>query len=289
MRKTAKYAFFSNFNCSHEIRTTRNVTHVVDGGFFLHKVVWKNNEKVSAIVNKYVSYSQRHCTPNSYIIFDGYPDDETLSIKSVERSRRQLKNIGREIAFDENTIITVNQAQFLSNEKNKHRLINMICTLLNTAGYRTKIAPEDADRLTVVTAIENARNDSEATVLIIGEDTDLLVIFWQLADNMNNIYFCRQCKSSKPNEFYNSNSFKYPDLQKIVALLHAFCGCDTTSCFYKLDKNKLIDSFAHDRLLALASVFYDENASCDEIAASAYELIRGMCKVHKKIKQLFAK
>ena len=34
MHKTAKYAFFSNFHCSHEIRTTRNVTHVVDGGFF---------------------------------------------------------------------------------------------------------------------------------------------------------------------------------------------------------------------------------------------------------------
>ena len=73
MHKTAKYAFFSNFNCSHEIRTTRNVTHVVGGGFFLHKVVWQNNAKVRAIVNKYVSYSQRHYTPNSYIIFDGYP------------------------------------------------------------------------------------------------------------------------------------------------------------------------------------------------------------------------
>ena len=161
----------------------------------------------------------------------------------------------------------------------------MIFTLLNTAGYRTKIAPEDADRLIVVTAIENARNDSETTVLIIGEDTDLLVIFSKLADNMNNIYFCRQCKISKPNEFYSSNSFKYPDLQKIVAFLHAFCGCDTTSCFYKLGKNKLIDSFAHDRLLVLASVFYDENASCDKIADSAYELIRGMYsnKAEKKL------
>ena len=58
----------------------------------------------------------------------------------------------------------MNQAQFLSNEKNKHRLINMIFTLLNTAGNRTKIDPEDADGLIVVTSIENARNDSETTV-----------------------------------------------------------------------------------------------------------------------------
>ena len=113
----------------------------------------------------------------------------------------------------------------------------------------------------------------------------MLVIFSQLADNMNNIYFCRKCKRAKPNEFYNSNSFKYPDLQKIIAFLHAFCSCDTTSCFYKLGENKLIDSFAHDRLLELASVFYDENASCNKIADSAYELIRGMYsnKAEKKL------
>ena len=40
----------------------------------------------------------------------------------------------------------------------------MIFTLLNTAGNRTKIDPEDADGLIVVTSIENARNDSETTV-----------------------------------------------------------------------------------------------------------------------------
>lgn len=96
---------------------------------------------------------------NSFIVFDGYPEDDSVSTKSVERSRRQSKNICREIAFDENTTITSMQKQFLSNEKNKSRLIEMICTTLNTSGFRTKIADEDANRLIIVTALDIARID----------------------------------------------------------------------------------------------------------------------------------
>ncbi|XP_043269016.1 uncharacterized protein Nepl16 isoform X1 [Venturia canescens] len=287
MRKTAKSAFYSNFNTTQEIVTSGSITYVVDGGFFLHKLVWQNNTTIKSIISNYVSYASKHYTKNSFIVFDGYPDDETLTTKSVERSRRKMKNIGREIAFEENTIIT-NQKEFLSNEKNKSKIIDLISKTLNTAGFRTKIAPEDADRLIVVTAIENSRMNTETTVIIVGEDIDLLVIFSQLATNMENIYFCKEGKNEK-HQFYGSNSFKYDKLQNIVAFIHAFCGCDTTSCFYKLGKSKLIEAFSSETeivtLLELASVFYHENASHDKIAESAFDLIRKMycTKTEKKL------
>lgn len=288
MRKTTKSSFYTNFECSHEIETEETVTHVVDGGFFLHKVVWQANMSIENIVNRYVSYAVNNYAKNSWIIFDGYPDNEILSTKSLERSRRQLKNIGREIAFDKNTTIIVNQKQFLSNEKNKSRLIQMISHSLNEAGFRTKIAPEDADKLIVDTAIENVRADSKTTVIIVGEDVDLLVIFSQLAKDIENIYFRKENKGCNPYEFYNSSSFKSENLQNIVAFLHAFTGCDTTSCFYRMGKNKLIDRVPHDKLIELASVFYNKNASCDEIASSTYNLIVELY-TNKAEKQLIEK
>lgn len=285
MRKTTKSVFYANFHHSNEITIVGNTTHVIDGGFLLHKVVWQSNLKIDAIVNSYVSYVKNHYAANSYIIFDGYPDDESESTKSVERSRRQLKNVGREIAFDSNTTISVSQKQFLSNEKNKMRVIEKISSSLNAAGFRTKIAEEDADRLIVVTAIENARLDSDTTVIIVGEDIDLLVILSQLAQNSNNIFFVKESKGAKPREYYTADSFKHKSLQQIVCFLHAFCGCDTTSCFYRVGKNRLIDSFSHEELVKLASVFYKQNANCDEIAQAAFELIKSLysSKAEKKL------
>ena len=96
----------------------------------------------------------------------------------------------------------MNQKQFLSNDRNKSRHTDLICTSLNAAGFSTKIAPEGADRVIVLTAIENARIDTEATVIIVGEDIDSLVIFSQLANNMKNIYFREEGKGAKPHEFY---------------------------------------------------------------------------------------
>lgn len=166
----------------------------------------------------------------------------------------------------------------------------MICNALEKSGFRTKIAPEDADRLIVETAIENARLDCDGTVVIVGEDTDLLVLLCQLTceSHVENIYFCKESKGSAPNEYFSSNSFKYPELKKIIAFLHAFCGCDTTSCFYKKGKNKLFEVFSPEELLELASVFHNVNATSDDIANSAFRIIRDMYSTQAE-KQLIKK
>lgn len=117
MRENVKSDFYSNFKSLSCTEKKGSCLHVVDGGFFIHKVVWNVNDDIKTIVNKYIIYARSHYEPNSFFVFDGYPEDETLTTKSVERSRRNLKNIGREIIFEENTKIFVKQNQFLSNEK----------------------------------------------------------------------------------------------------------------------------------------------------------------------------
>lgn len=276
MRKTTKSDFYTNFKSLSGVETKGSCTHVVDGGFFLHKVVWDVNDDVKSIISKYVQFACNHYEKNSFIIFDGYPEDDTLTTKSVERSRRKMKNIGRDVIFQENTKINMKPNQFLSSEKNKSRLIMMISQKLNEAGFRTKIAVEDADALIVNTAIHEARNDREKSIIIVGQDIDLLVIFYQLAyssTNLSNIYFRKDGKAADPPEYFNNKSFKNENLQSIVGFLHAFTGCDTTSAFYKKGKTKLMNAEEPEKLVELAAVFNKPNATRKELENSAYKLI----------------
>lgn len=70
------------------------------------------------------------------------------------RLRRLEVGSSAEIHFDEKMTATVSQGKFLSNERNKCRIISMMCNRLTNEGFRVKQA-DDADTLIVNTAIEN--------------------------------------------------------------------------------------------------------------------------------------
>lgn len=55
--------------------------YVVDGGFLLHKVVWKEKTKFSDIINDYKSFIFNHYSNTTSIIFDGY-DEAFRGVKS---------------------------------------------------------------------------------------------------------------------------------------------------------------------------------------------------------------
>lgn len=97
-----------------------------------------------------------------------------------------------------------------------------MCQSLNNAGFRTKVARQNT--LAHCNRRNRALNRSThtLTVIIVGEDTDLLVIFSQLAHNIDIIYFQREMKGSKPSQYYISNNLKHKNLQTIVAFLQAF-------------------------------------------------------------------
>jgi hypothetical protein len=62
----------------------------------------------------------------------------------------------------------------MSNSHSKQAFINMLCEKLNERDTRYKNAVDDADLLIAQTAVDCALSSE---VIVIGEDTDLLVLF----------------------------------------------------------------------------------------------------------------
>ena len=143
------------------------------------------------------------------------------------------------ILLDEATLVPVKQEKFLSNEGNKRRLIGMLCLAFQQHSIDVKQAVRDADVDIVKTAL--SKSSAYEQVLIIGDDTDLLVLLTGLAPNVNNVYLHKRGRGESAGILYCSSSFKY-DLPScppgIVLFLHAVSGCDTTSTIFGQGKIK---------------------------------------------------
>ena len=100
------------------------------------------------------------------MVFDGYISGPT--IKDVAHGRRSKCLKGNHTIFDRNT-------PFLSNSVNKQNRINLFPEYLEAIGCQVLHAHNDADHLIVDTAVVAAA-ESGSSIVIIGEDTDLLVL-----------------------------------------------------------------------------------------------------------------
>lgn len=177
------------------------------------------------------------------------------------------------------------QDKFSSNDKNRVRLISMLREELENAGFSTRQPQEDADVLIVNTAIE--KSGVESPVFILGEDTDLLVIMTQFGHDKTNLYFRKPGKGKTPTRTYSSNSFKFPELNSVVCFLHAFCGCDTTSCFYGRGKKAIVKIVHQDEeLQALARSFYANDPVSENIAANGITIIMKLCDCKTNLHEL---
>ncbi|GBL75545.1 hypothetical protein AVEN_154887-1 [Araneus ventricosus] len=72
-------------------------------------------------------------------------------------------------------IVTLNQEKFLSNAKNKSRLIALLTVKFKAVSISVKQAENDADILIVETTLVISKTRHYSTV-IVSEDIDLLVI-----------------------------------------------------------------------------------------------------------------
>lgn len=127
-------------------------------------------------------------------------------------------------------------------------------------------------------------NSSEAynNVVIVGEDVDLIVLLIQNATD-NNICFFKPGKSGESPSLFNSRSFKYQKLTPYVAFIHAFTGCDTTSCFAGKGKSQIIKTLeSFEYLLPLIDSFYKCEVSHSEIAEHGKEIIVRMYGTKKE-------
>lgn len=273
-RKSAKSKFYDCFHSLPESQVIESPTCVIDGGFLLHKVAWQSNEKVEDIIELYFNFVNDKYPVGSVIVFDGYPADKSQSTKSFERNSRGSKKSGSYVQFTRSTIINAHRESFLSVDKNKVQLIQMLTERFEGTDFETRVAKEDADLLIVETALEESVKPENDNVIIIGQDVDLLVILHELGFQKNNVYFKKIGDTKNPDKIYSSHCFKYENLSGIVGFLHAFSGCDTTSSFYYHPKNSIAKVINDNQdLIAQAQKFYYANSSHDTLASAGKQII----------------
>lgn len=80
-------------------------------------------------------------------------------------------------------------------------------------------------------------------------------------------------------QFFTSNSFKYESLKNIIAFLHCFSGCDTTSGFAGKGKKSIVNSLLDAKNLSnLANIFYEKDANKKDIEKNGLQLMKSIYK-----------
>lgn len=259
MRKSKKSSLYDALPTDSTIINPRMTTNVVDGGFLLHRVKWNVGYKFSSICNNYITYIMKHYGENCTVIFYGYGD--VNSTKREEQKRRGSTKASVDINFHDNMNVTIKQEHFLSNERNKTKLIQLLAEKMIGRGIEARIATGDADSVIVRCALEKAT--THQTVLIIGEDVDLIVLLIALASPENNIYFLKPGKGNVEAKLFSVLKLKELPFSETILLLHAFSGCDTTSAIYKKSKATMLSLFKKQSSLIrdIANIFYNPSST----------------------------
>ena len=145
-----------------------------DGGYLLRTVKWPTLASYQEIYDVYRAFVIKNFGTSATIVFDGY--DCYLSTKSAEQMRRSKKNTSANIEISSNLPVTVKQSEFLGNAHNKKQLIFALSNILQREGIQVKHAKADADSFIISTSIETAMKNAGGSVVVVGTDTDLLVM-----------------------------------------------------------------------------------------------------------------
>ena len=164
-------AIWSVGDCSMEENSLDESTHyVLDGGLLIQRLPWAHGSTFEAICSMYAEYIVGKYT-NATVVFDGYNTES--STKDCAYLRRTHGISSAQVKFNANTPFKSKKDQFLSNCKNKQTFINMLGKCLQERGIGIEHVAGDADVLIVTTAVDLTETQD---VVIIGEDTDLLIL-----------------------------------------------------------------------------------------------------------------
>ena len=242
---------------------------IIDGGHLLHSVGWPRpatfGEVAMAYLRDVTALLSKYGGVEATIVFDGYP--EGPSTKDVEHLRRAVRT-STDVAVEEGMTTTTTQALFLMNSVNKERLIRFLSDVYQRAGIAVKLSQADADRDIVTTAILAAKGGK--TAVIVGEDTDLLVLMLGLTPQEVAVHLM-SCIRDRPVLVRNSQELQAAlgEVVDHILFLHAMTGCDTTSFpFKRSKKNGLGKLLASESLRQTIGVFNDQAASLDQITAA---------------------
>ncbi|KAL5013752.1 hypothetical protein ScPMuIL_008022 [Solemya velum] len=154
--------------CSVTPDSDGEMKYVFDGGSLLQKLPWPEGHTFSGICKLYADYvHRRYGSPT--IVFDGY----MTSTKDVTHQRRTNGVMGTNVIFTGDTPFCSKKEHFLANCANNQEFINMLSASLESMDCTVIHADSDADACIVKTTVTSA---SRFPTLLIGEDTDLLVL-----------------------------------------------------------------------------------------------------------------
>ena len=208
---------------------------VLDGGSLLHRVPWTRGATYDQIFDQYSVYVIRKYG-RTIVVFDGY--SENPGTKDCVHMRSSGGTIGVTVHFISSMALKTKKEEFLSNKHNKQRFIALLSERLEQAGYEIHQARGDTDVLIVQTSLTSAAK--QETVLV-GVDTDLLVLLIYHAKNVRHNFFFRP-ETRRASQ--KGNRWNIPVLRALfgsvvtnnIMFLHVIHGCDTTSSFYGLGK-----------------------------------------------------
>ncbi|GFR65217.1 hypothetical protein ElyMa_005525100 [Elysia marginata] len=133
-------------------------------------------------------------------------------------------------------VCNARKEDFLGNPKNKQAFLEYLGDVLKKDGCEVLHAEGDADTLIVNTAVICAVN---ATTVVIGEDTDLLVLLLYHADLRSRPLFLKSELKTKKHKVIDILLMKPrlgPEICNFLPFLHAINGCDTTSRLFGVAK-----------------------------------------------------
>ena len=119
----------------------------------------------------------------------------------------------------------------------------MLRRKLAETGIKSILCAADADRTIVTTAIDIAKNTVKK-VVIVAEDTDILVLTTALTPTNSEIFVLKPSRPNVPEKVYSSKSLDHlPTVLENILLLHAITGCDTVSATFNQGKKKFFNTF----------------------------------------------
>jgi len=140
-----------------------------------------------------------------------------------------------------------------------------LCEAFKANGIDCVNAPADADVMIVKNGIEHAR---ETVTYVIGEDdTDLLVLLCHYAERgMNDL------SSKEGGKCWHINSVAEAlgeSICRVLPVVHALCGCDTTSRLYCIGKGAALRKVREDNgFLKCIEAFCSQSGSKDAISSA---------------------
>ena len=166
-----------------------NIHFVLDGGSLLHKLPWQRGSTYNQLAEMYAEFVARKYK-NATIVFDGYSTQQTT--KAATHVRRHGTSV--QVNFTGDMILQDAREKFLTNPSNKQRFFNLLSETLMKLGIQIHHAKDDADCLIVKTTLDVA---ASSTTVLIGEDTDLLVL---LLYHVTIFMVCTSCQvGERPN------------------------------------------------------------------------------------------